>query len=279
MDGAPAAMIDGIPVSWEELRRPLAELAGAAAMTDAVLDRRLGEELTRRGLQLDESAIARERSLLAESLVGSGGAGSRAMIDDLRRARGLGPQRFEAFLRRNATLRLLVAGNVNVTEEMIRQRHEVRHGAKVRARVITVPTQTQAAALHARLAVADNLSMRFAEAAAAESTDESAPRGGLIEAISPADPAYETVVRRTLAGLAPGQLSPVVALEQGFGLFLMESQVPATGVSLASARGEIENELRRRQERLLMDTLAQSLLDMSGVTVFDPSLEWSWSRR
>jgi hypothetical protein len=83
-------------------------------------------------------------------------------------------------------------------------------------------------------------------------------------------------VRQTLAEMAPGDLSPVVALERGYGLFLVEGVDPASGPGLEEARDEIARELRRRQERLLMDELARSLIDSARVTVFDPSLDWSW---
>ncbi len=279
----PVALIDGEPVSWSTLEPLLAEASGGAVLQEVALDRRLAKELATRGLALTSELLERERRLLAAGL-------ARVSLDladpvevdralaTMRRARGLGDQRYAALLRRSAALRLLVQPEVNITPAMLQQGYVIRFGPRHRVRLIVVPTQAQAAALLGELTPESGapLSERFAEIARARSTDASAQRGGRLEPFSVEDPSYPLVIRQVAGGLAPGRVSPVVALDSGFGVLLCEEIIPASGPPMEETRSQLEAEVRTRQERLLMDRLAASLLDRPGVSVLDSALGWSW---
>lgn len=276
----PAALLNGSPIHWTDLHPALAELSGAVALEEVALDRLVTHELQRRGLTLTRDVILEERRILVQSVSQSAQTSPEEadrLIDEIRRARRLGEWRFEAMLRRNAGLRLCVRSQVDVTPEMIEQRYLTRFGPKVIARVIAVPTEAQAARLLADLSSrGEAVEARFIDLAIIHSTDESRARGGLLEPIALADPAYENIVRSTLGRLSPGALSGVVALEQGFAIFHLREAIPASEVVREEVRADIEIELRRRQERLLMDDLARELLREAAVAPLDRALLQSW---
>ena len=277
----PPLMVDGEPVSWDELRAALSEAAGAAAIEEIALSRIVEAEFVRRGLQLTEADLQRERESVERSLAGEGAESDSAaeMLSRIRRSRGLGPARFDALLRRNAMLRQLVRPEVEITDEQVRTAHAVRHGPRCRARIIVVSSEREAAQARSRIENAPDRRVAFIEEAIARSADPSAPRGGLLEPISPADPAYPISVRRSLETLRPGDLSGVVALEHGYAVLLLEERTEGDGTPIDAVREELERLLRIRQERVLMDRTASQLLETARITVFDPALEWSWRTR
>lgn len=272
----PAALLNGAGVSWEMLRPAMAEASGAVALEEVALGILIEDELRRRGLTVTPEMIEREREVF-RVMVGGGDDEAVRLEAEVRRVRRLGEWRFQSMLARNAGLRLCVKDSVTITPEMIEQRHAIRHGPKVIARVITTPTEIEASRIVTDLrAAGERIEIVFVDLAMAHSTDESRSRGGLLEPISPADPTYETSVRLALARLAPGQISGVVALDQGFAVFYAREVVAPDGVTIEAVRGEIEAELRARQERVLMDDLARRLITGATIAPLDRSLQWSW---
>lgn len=287
----PAAVIDNEPVSWDELRAALGEASGGAVVEELVLDRLVRREMTDRNITLTPAEVARERELFDDQLrrsvvapdgaAGGGSVGDQApkLLAQLQRSRGLGPTRFNALLERNASLRRLVRDDVLIDEPAITRELESRFGPRVRCRIIVTGTESEAARARARLDDGSpGLSDRFAAQARAISLDPSASRGGLLEPISAADLSYAAAVRSALRNLPAGQLSPIIVLDNGFAILLGEGDAPAQPIP-ASARASIESELRLRQERIAMDRLAQRLMNSAQITVFDPSLGWSWQNR
>ncbi len=269
----PAAMIDGEPVTWDALRAPLAEAAGAEVLRETALESRLRKRMEREGLALTEAMIERERELFASAAASAGVSGedAAAALERVRRERGLGPVRFAGLLRRSAMLRAIVAPRVNVNEASIAQAYALRHGERFRARVIVTPTAREAAAALARVRGGED----FSRIAAEVSTDASAARGGVIEPISPADPAYPKALRDTLAAMKPGEVSDPVVLEGGFALLVLDERLAASAPPLDSVRAEMERDARSRQERLLMEQLAREIEAGADIRPLDAGLRWS----
>ncbi len=285
----PAALLDGAAVEWSALLPALVEAAGGAVLQEHVLDTRIEAEAAARGIALAEADLAAERERIRLALAAGPGAlrlgaldsdQSEQAMEAVRRARGLGERRFAALVRRNALLRWLVQADVAVDAGAVELAHAVQHGPRLRVRLITVATHAEAQAARARLADGSvDLPTRFAALARAISTDASARAGGSLGAISPADPAYPMVLRQAAeagAAMPGGELSPVLALERGYGLLLVEERLPGTGVSIEAARTELERQARLRAEREAMDRLAADLLARPGLTIFDRALERSW---
>jgi hypothetical protein len=233
------------------------------------------------------------------------------MIDNLRKARGLGPVRFADLMSRNAKLRVLSRPQVEVTNEEIEQSLAAEFGSHVRLRIIAVPAQRQASEIRdtitegltppppaedgspvtpaaldpmlrpVHIAPADlpTVMLRFSQAALESSKDASAPRGGLIPSISPVDQGLPSSVRNALAAMQPGDLSAVLSTDSGYMLVLYETKTDGKGDPTPEDRLRATDRVRSRKERIAMDHLARQLLGVANVSVMDPSLRWSWEAR
>ncbi len=282
MAGIPAAVVGGETLTMDQIAPYLAEASGALVLEDLLITRVAESELARSGRALTQSDLEQERAEFARALgASSPGTDTEQLIDAVRRSRGLGPERFGLLVRRTAALRKLVSSDVTVEETDIALAYRVRYGPRVRVRMILAATERDAAAMVSELRAMDPGSRRarFIQLAMDRSSDSSGSAGGLLEPISPADPAYPLAVRTTIASLQPGELSPVIAISPNYAIVLAEELIPDQNVGIESVRASLRDDLRRRQERLLMDRKARAIVDTAGITVIDPSLQWSWRTR
>ncbi len=272
--GRPLAIVDGRAVTWQQLQEPLVEAAGGEIFAELVLDRMLERALQRRGLRVDSDAIDRERELLMRSLDADADQAQR-VLDALRERRGLGRKRFEALLRRNAALRLMVQDEVEVTDAALRQAYEQQYGQRYEARLIVVPTINDAGR------VIDSLGegADFGELAAEHSTDPSAAAAGRLSPISPVDATYPAAVRRALGELEPGEVSDAIGLDEGFAILRLERIIEAQDVDFDSVADQLAQRIRRRAERTLMDRQVRVLIERADVAVFDSTLQRQWQRQ
>lgn len=215
---------------------------------------------------------------LAEAAVADGGQVA-ALVETLRRSRGLGPVNFDRSLRRSAALRKLVVGAVDVREEDVAAAALIEFGARARARVLVVQDRDLAGSLRAELlrVPTGERSIAFARAAVEHSLDASAASGGLLARASPHDPGLAAPIREMLRGQPEGEVSPVVTLERGYALVLVESRTPGHEPS-AGELVALRERVRSRQERVAMESLADRLIGEAKITVLDRSLRWSWER-
>jgi parvulin-like peptidyl-prolyl isomerase len=261
----------------------LSEASGGTVLEEVALDRLLQREMTLRGFSTAPADASAERELLVQSLTRSGGvpvAQGPELLDKVRKARGLGERRFASLLRRNAMLRRLVRDDVQVTPEDVRQAYDIRYGVKYRTRLILTKSERDAATALERLRPRDGSAPApFSEIAEQLSVDSSRVRGGLIGAVSPVDPSYPAALRSALEQAKTGEPTGAIALEQGYAILLVESEVARTNTPFESVSGDLEREVRIVRERTEMDRLAARLLRSAGMTVLDPELEWSWKAR
>jgi hypothetical protein len=189
--------------------------------------------------------------------------------------------RYNALLKRNATLRALVAATAVPTQEQIDQELALATGPRYRVRIITSSSQSAVAQVREQV-LAQPESARaaaFGNLATSVSTDASAARGGLIDGISPADPAVPGVIRSTLGTLAPNDVSAVLVLDAGFAVMLMEASVSPLESDVPATRERVAQRVTLRMQRLAMDRLAREVLAGANITVLDGSLGWSRENR
>lgn len=275
IDARPAALVEGIVVEWGEMRPLLNEAAGAAILQEIVLDRMLTMELARAGLPpVTDRDVERERELFYETLSPDPDVAAR-LARELRIRQGLGRLRMNRLLRRNASLRALVAGDIAISEEAVVRTHQILHGPTRRARLIVVPSLADAQAAINRVRDGEF----FGDVAVTMSTDASASRGGLLAPISRADPTYPEVMREALWAIDPGEVSPAILLDQQYAVLMLLAEVDGDGIALEEDRVELERQVRLNQERLLMDLKARQLLTEASVTIIDAALKGSWDDR
>jgi hypothetical protein len=280
---APFATVAGTPVNWDRVQPLLAEAAAGIILEEIALERMLEAEMRSRGLTLTQSMTEREELLLRDSLATDttpSADQAQRLLDEIRRQRGLGPQRYQSLLRRNAMLRTLVQDRVTIDEASIERAYRIRYEPSLRVRIITTDTIEQAERARARLAAGED----FSRVAAEVSTDPSAVRGGVVEPINPADPTYPDALRRTLSAMTPGQLSDPIILDVDgppqIALVILDEVVPPERrATRQQARAELERLVRLREERLLMDALSRRLLREARVRPIDPAAAWSWDSR
>lgn len=254
----------------------LAEAAGGVVAQELALLAALDSACDEAGIVITEAALDRERALVESQLTATGaGADTGALLARVRASRGLGPERFAALLRRNAMLRALVRPDVQVTESAIVQAYRLEFGPTRVVRLITTDQLAEASA-----AIGEIRGGRSFSAVAAErSTDPSRVRGGLIGAISLADPAYPEALRTAAAAIEVGEVSSPVALDRGFAVVMVdaieEDDVPA----LDDVRDRAAEVATLRAERVLMEAKARELQAGVSPRFFDASLRWSWGAR
>lgn len=271
VDARPAALVDGRTVDWGELRPLLNELAGAEALREIILDRRLAEALVAAKLTITADDVAGERRILLEQLDPDPNHAVR-LLEELRERQKLGPQRFDRLLKRNAALRKLTRDRVQITEAALREQFDLIYGPIRQARIIVTPTLQQAETSISEIRAGTS----FAEVAIYRSSDLSAARGGLLEPISALNSRYSQALRDALWSLQPGQVSNPVMVEGNFVVLQLVEEKPGFAADFQTERPQMERIVRLGQERLAMDQLARQMMAESSVTIFDESLNQAW---
>jgi parvulin-like peptidyl-prolyl isomerase len=269
-----AAICDKDSITWQELQPVLAERAGAAALEEVLLDKRVRAAAQDRGIVVTDEMMKREEDSLRAQLAPDG-ARAEQLLDEVRARQGLGPRRWQALLWRNAALRAMVARDVEVRPEQVTAQVDAVYGPKRRARVIAVPDMRAAQKAIERLKAGE----AFGDVAAEVSTDASASRGGLIAPVSRLDPAFPASFREALWSIAGvGEVSSPVLGSSGLVLVRFEGEEPAAAQPPADARAAAERAVRFAQERARMEELARDLVRGAKPTIFDDGLADSWQR-
>lgn len=266
----PLATIDGVRMNFAEIEASLLELGGAAAVRERALDLAVAREATRRGVRVDEAAIARERRLLVENLAEDPDRAER-ILQELRNGRGLGPVRFSGLLRRNAILRSLIADDVVLDENIVRGAWDARHGASRVVRIISTTDLRTAEKARARIESGEDFSVVAVET----SIDASGPRGGRLAPLSRLDPSWPRAFREAIFDCTPGSLSDAMPVDGRILLVEVLEERPADGVPFEAGREEAQRVARLAAERLLMDRLARRLVPVDSIEPLDPALRWS----
>jgi parvulin-like peptidyl-prolyl isomerase len=278
-------VVNGQVLTLEQLRPILMEAGGVVAVEEVAMDRVLKQQFADAGLKLSASDVRAEEGKLIEALreaAGNDSARGDELLLRVRASRGLGPTRYAALLERNAMLRRMVASEVSVSAEQIEQGKQVRFGPRYRGRVIIARTEREAAAARGQVVGAGSIQgmrEKMSELAAQSSLTSSSYPGGVTEPISPADSAYPGSLRTVIAKLQPGELSPIIALDKAFAIFLLEDVLPGNANPTAQDVEEIRRRLQSASERIAMERKARQVMDAAGVNIVEPGLRWTWENR
>lgn len=269
-------------VTRDRLLTLLAEAAGRRVLEEVALDRAIERELQDRGLEVDEDAAERERRALLGVLAAEIGLDPRNVAETearVRSVRGLGPARWAALLRRSASLRALVADEVDTSDAAVRLAHAERRAGVSVARLIETASQREAARLAEEINTAADPRAAFLERAVDASAS---PSRGVLVTLRSVDPLVPAAVRAAAAGLEPGSMSGVIATARGYAIVWLERKEPGDTRRFEELSPEeiedVRASVRLRQESVLMGRLAARLLGGTRVTAFDPSLAWAWAQ-
>lgn len=274
------ALLNSRPLPQSQLLPALFELAGAQALEEASLDVLLEQQLAQAGLALASDWQAREEELLLASIASEANTTpdeAARLLAQVRARRGLGPVRYVAQLRRTASLRTLVAVEAAPTPEQVQQELSILTSDRARIRLLVAPSQQAVQAARDETLLEQSPAARAARLSTLAqrlSTDPSASAGGLVDGLSLADPAVPSGLRAALSQLAQGEVSPVLALDTGFAIALLESRTPSPNATSEQAQARAT----LRLQRIAMDRLAQRLLAGASIAPLDASLLWSWQQ-
>lgn len=273
-----AAYVNGVGIASDALMTRLAERAGGAVLQEMVLEHLLTEECARRGISITDDDLARERSLLIDTLRDDGvardGATREEVLGEVLRRRRLGEAGFAALLKRTAMSRALVRDEVRLSEDAIRRARDLRWGVRYRLRLVTTDTPASAAAARRRLIDGES----FTDVASEVSTDASAPAGGRVPLMNPADLSWPAALRRAVVTAPNGEPSAIIGVENGYAVVVVEDRItpPPSGLSPSEERELAQRDARLEAERLLMARLARDLLASSDVDIREPALARAW---
>jgi parvulin-like peptidyl-prolyl isomerase len=270
----PAALLNGGALEWQTLQTPLVEAAGGQVLQEIVLGRLLQDRLAQRGLTITDAQIEQEQQILAQTFNSDPKQAAR-LLSAVRKRRGLGDQRFRSLLWRNAALRLLVQDEVQVTDLALRQAFDEAYGPLYVTRLITASSMEKAGEVLRRVRAGES----FIDLAVELSTDSSSKQGGLLPAISTADPTYPQALRSLLPKLKPGQVSDPIVLESNFAILRLERIIEPVPVKFDEVKQELTDRVRRRIEQALMQRQARQLLSQAEVLVLDPALAEVWKQQ
>ncbi|MFI4917849.1 MAG: peptidylprolyl isomerase [Phycisphaerales bacterium JB060] len=283
-----AALIDGTLVTRDDLWPLLAERAGAAGLEAIALDRAVGREARRAGVSVTEEDIRDERAIVERALAGAGLTDRQQrgrVVAEARARRGWGPTWFESLLRRNALARKLTIEQVGEPSEAdIARVYEVLHGARREVRVLVMASERDVARFRREVAAALTQSRasgeaRFMMLAAEHSSDVSSSRGGLLDPVGRFDGTYPDAFREAVFETAVGELTPVVALDEGFAVAYIVGERVGDGAALGAVREDLVERLRLDAQQRAMAGLFERLRSTMRVEPLDDSLQWSWERQ
>jgi parvulin-like peptidyl-prolyl isomerase len=267
----PIGYLNGQPIRQEQLQTQLVEAAGGQALFEFILDTQLADELKRKSVTISDSQIQREQRLLLSNLDQDTNQAQR-LLNELRDRRGLGETRYRQLLYRNAALRALVAGQVQVSQLALEQEYEVLYGPRYEIRLITVPSLSRAQDVLGRLRSGGT----FPDVAIQLSTDSSRAQGGLLTPFSSEDQSYPKAIRDQLPRLKPGQVSDPIALEDGFAIIRLERKIDGLKPPFDSVKGQLSESVKLRIERMLMDQLVRAMMDKAQVTLTSDVYQKAW---
>lgn len=277
-DARPAAYLDGVAVSRDDLYQLMIEAQGGQVLTEIILDRAITRMLSEQGLTLTEADIQAERDQLLVSLSSNPDEATRLM-NAMREQRGLGDRRFESLLRRNAGLRILVRDQITLGDAAIQLAYDLRYSPKYRVRLMTANNVDTLSKARQRVVAGES----FTDLVIELSTDSSAAQGGLLSPISTVDATYPKAVRDALPKLSADdrelRVSPVIALAEGYALLWLEDVIHQDAPPIQQVRAELERQVRIELERVRMQQLARVLVGQANVVVLDPALDKAWQRQ
>jgi parvulin-like peptidyl-prolyl isomerase len=277
-DNKPAAYIDGVAVSRDDLYQQLVEAQGGQILSELLLDRAVTRKLKEQRVALTDADLDAERERLLANLSADRDQATR-LLNTMREQRGLGERRFASLLRRNAGLRKLVADNIVVADAAVEQAYALRFGPRYRVRLITANDVDTLNKARRRVLAGQP----FTDLAVELSTDASAAQGGLLSPISTLDATYPKAIRDALPELSTqdraARLSPAIALPEGYALLWLEGVINPQAPPIESVRAQIERSVRLELERVRMQQLARVLIGQANVVVLDPALDAAWRRQ
>ena len=259
------ALVGKNTIRRNDLWPALIELAGEEAIEDAIHHLLLTEELKKVSIAITASDIENEKKLLW----GAAPSVDKIVFEEMLHAKGLGTFRQKRLLWRNAALRKLIASEVNVTPQAIARMYEIVYGPTFPAKIIVCTSLDESNDVYAKL----NDGANFSTVASKYSIDPSAPQGGVVNPISPADPIWPAPIREAIITIESNAFSKPIFIGDRWVIVLRSGEATPYAYAFKEVEKEIITLATLAQERFLMKEKLDSLREQISPNYFDKDLQ------
>jgi parvulin-like peptidyl-prolyl isomerase len=167
----------------------------------------------------------------------------------------------EDVIRPRLQMMRLVGSRVTVSDDDLRKAYESLYGEKVEGRLILWKKGQEKTAIENYTRLRDNDTL-FDEAARAQPTPELAAGAGKIKAFGRYS--MDEAIEKEAFKLRPGQVSQLIELPQGVGIFKCDRRLPAdTSVTLEAVRERLTEEIREKKLETEIAVAFQALRDQA----------------
>ncbi len=302
------AMVNGQPITLEQLQKPLIEGYGLNVLFNLVqlemakqtaakkfiivseddfqqeLDQTLNtmfRENNEKALAEADTAEMQGKKDVAEKIRREVSADNQQLLDQFLEQKRLSRAEFEIVIRTNAYLRKMVEPSLKdaITDKMIDDGFNFQYGAKVHVRHIQCANWQEIAEVKAHLAKGED----FAEVAKQYSRNaRTAPLGGELRPFSRAEPGLTDNFKSAAFSLnTPGELSDMVGAGNAMHIIQLIQKIPVTAVKLDDVKDSIRKQL---YQGLLTEGMKQLRMEfgrdaMKSLKIIDPTLKAQYEKR
>lgn len=278
-DGDALAIVNGRPLSRPQVVDALIEAHGLQMMQQLIVLELVKEEARRAKITVTAGDIDREYQRALEKIAPAQDAGGKPLtadekeqtLDRLLQQNCLSRLEFRIGMERNAYLRKLVAGEVNITDGTLREEFARQNGEKVQVRVILVEQNDKN-----RLNEVLNLLAKgtdFAEVAKRASADTSILGGKETLEFTFDDPEVAPVLREAAFSLKPNEHVGPISLGRWLFFLRLEKRIPPTGLKFEDVRDQVRTQLEERVFPRLMNEKIMGLYQKADIRVLDATLK------
>ena len=246
----------------DDLWISLLELGGQEIIEEHVLTLTLEQELHAHGMTIKPEELDYEYQLLRTFSTPV----DEIVFENMLQEKGIGPNRKSSLLWRNAALRKLIQTHIKVNEDAVRRMFAIIHGNAYPTRIIVLSTLEEANEVKREL---DDGSS-FTDIAIEYSIDSSASRGGRVNAISPADPAWPSPIREAVSSIEVNTISNPLFIGDRWVILKVTGKPTSSSILFDDVEPEMRRLATLAQERFYMEELVQELTRANALKIIDP---------
>jgi parvulin-like peptidyl-prolyl isomerase len=257
----------------------LIEAHGVDVLQQMIILQLAKQETQKRGIRITRADVDEEFRSALDSIAASAGmnpteatdANKREALNQMLADRGISMSEFMIGMERNAHLRKLAAGEIQITDATLREEFARTYGERVLVQHIQLEQRdtrglNEAQGLIAKGADFGDIARQLSKNA------DTAARGGEMEPFTFGDPDIPAALRETAFSLKEGAVSNPVLAGQFVHILKLVRRIPAEGVKFDDVREEIERRVRERALPQAMQALAKDLFVKANIKVLDPRL-------
>ncbi|MFQ5490323.1 MAG: peptidylprolyl isomerase [Phycisphaerae bacterium] len=283
--GPAIATVNGQPIERRRLQALLLAGRGAELLDELIVLELARSAAQAQGLTVSKRDVEREHRESLRSLVGNLPAAdgeafdsqsAEALLDQVLAGRGMSRKEYRLGMLRNAYLRKLAAGRLEITDEQVRADYARRYGDRVQIRHIQMAAGPELEEVRRQLGAG----VSFADLARRYSANTvTAAAGGLLEPFSRDDQDIPALLREAAWALEVGQVSNPIRVDNWHHIIKLEKRLPAESVPFEQVGQEVRARLRQRMMPLEMQRLSAELFEKARIEIADPGLRADYVKR